>query len=86
MEPKIISELDLKEKPIKIESTDNILYYLKLIGVGPKTIQETQNMVYSLLEKVNGVFIISSKDNMRKTLHNIVDMAYDDFERKLNNG
>ncbi len=82
MESKIILEKDLKDKPVVIELPENVVYYIKLIGIGPKTLNESQGFLADIISKIDGAFIVASKDEMRKTLHNIIDMSYEDFERK----
>lgn len=74
MEAKIIKEDDLFDKALDVDQ-GNKLFYIKLVGIGPNALSEHANAPVQVVQGQPGFFLISDPNEIRQTLHEIVDRA-----------
>lgn len=75
---KVIPEGEVEGKPISVNFDEGQhLYYLKLIGVGPNTLERTNSQPLDVLKSVGGHLVVGTEAELREALHAIVDRALD---------
>ncbi len=85
MESKVIEESQAAGTPISVDfDGGNGLFYFKLVGIGPNTMQETENQPLSKVQGVPGYLIVGSPDEIRENLHAFVDRAVDAWQGAQN--
>jgi hypothetical protein len=85
MKAKVIRENTLAEANLRL-TKDVQVGYFKIVGIGPNTIESCEGNVEEIrqiLVKQPGFFILSdSQEDMRETLHQLVDKFCDALEVK----
>lgn len=73
---KIVQEGEIEGRPISVNFTEGQhLYYFKLVGVGPNTLEKTNSQPLDVLRSVGGHLIVGTEKELREALHAIVDRA-----------
>jgi hypothetical protein len=76
----ITNEKDLQGQKITLNKDEQVMY-IKVIGIGPKTLEANECVVSGIPAKVDGFFITGDKNVLRGALHKILDMACDAQEK-----
>lgn len=73
---KVITESEVNGKPISFNFIDERhLYYFKLIGIGPNTLEKTNYKPLDTIRSIDGHLIIGTIEEIRAALHDIVDRS-----------
>jgi hypothetical protein len=78
-----MNEKELQNQKITLNKEERLVY-MKLIGIGPKTLADNSNVVSAVPAKVDGFFISGEQKTLREALHKLVDMACDALEATHN--
>ena len=73
---KIIEESVVSDVPIAVSDGEQ-LYYLKLVKIGPETLEKVNNLPVNCVRQIDGHFIVGQEEELRVDLKTIIDRIID---------
>lgn len=70
----VIPEASISEKVVVPDGSD--LFYFKLVGIGPKTLEINEGSAAKIVATVGGYFIVAPRAEIQQAIVDIVSRAF----------